>query len=162
MALQGADTNGDATLRLLDPTIASLIVAATDESQRRFAIACARHAVAKTGLSDLAVSESLAIAARAGVQDSHELRGRIEHVAAALDEAAFDVHDAVDAGRANYGEYEAAFGLARAATAAGCCLDLSARKAAATACYEALAALGDRAVVHIAALARETLSGGSG
>jgi hypothetical protein len=107
------------------------------------------------------VSECLELASRAGVQAPATVHERIRTLADALDEVGFDVHDAADEGRASTADYHAAFGLARAATSVVCCLEPSARKAAATACYEALAALGDGAAAKIMSLAHETLDGSS-
>lgn len=130
-------------LALYSPVLAEACDKAGPAQLRAMSEVGSRLAVTEVGLGGAKVASALdaLIAGRFGDGPDRKALGALVET---LDEEAFDLQDAFEAGTASEESYMDAFRQARAATSLHWALHADPRRAAANALYEAIAALDER------------------
>lgn len=124
------------------PDLVRRVDEATESQQRHASIRAAEFAMERSGLDDQRVQALLDLVREGTVEDA-VIRTQVEELAAALDEAQWDIQDRVDAGEATVEDHLKAFGRARAAAAVLSAADGDPRIAAMESMYEASAIVDD-------------------
>jgi len=130
----------DVRLESAAPGLNTYIRSLPEDQRRRIAWEVAKWSLSKVPVSDPRIDD-LVLSPLPIVDESR--RPAVEALCLELDEAAWDIQDLVDEGRAEYAAYVAAFERARAVNALCEAMNPDASRAASEGIYEALAATDD-------------------